>query len=171
VKSRLDPQNSVCCLISQLEHSLNQEITASLHAVGLTILQVQVLAELEKSPGLSTADLARATCVTPQNMSLAVSKLADRDCLVRKPHPTSARIHRLDLTAQGRRVLAKALNRAWAVEHKTFSVLKESDRHRLLESLRKSLVQFKPQVGDDQPSIKTHRYRKPASKRNAARKN
>jgi DNA-binding MarR family transcriptional regulator len=147
LNSRLDPQNSICCLISQLDHSLGQEITSSLEAVGVTCLQLQVLAALAKSPGMSTADLARSTCVTPQNMSLAVSKLAGRGCLVRRPHPTNARIHRLDLTAQGRRVLDKALDRAWAVEHRTFGVLGPRDRRKLLESLRASLAPFKAENG------------------------
>jgi DNA-binding MarR family transcriptional regulator len=143
VSPRLDPENSICCLISQLDHSLGQEITSSLEAVGLTCLQVQVLAELVKCPGMSTADLARFTCVTPQNMSLAVSKLAKHGCLVRKPHPTNARIHRLDLTAQGKRVLDKALDRAGAVEHRAFGVLAPRDRQKLLASLRASLAPFK----------------------------
>jgi DNA-binding MarR family transcriptional regulator len=147
LNSRLDPQNSICCLISQLDHSLGQEITSSLNELGLTCLQLQVLAELAKSPDMSTADLARFTCVTPQNMSLAVAKLATRGCLVRKPHPTSARIHRLDLTAQGRRVLDKALDRAWAVEDKTFAVLAPRDRRKLLDSLRASLAPFKTETG------------------------
>jgi DNA-binding MarR family transcriptional regulator len=147
VSPRLDPENSICCLISQLDHSLGQEITSSLEAVDLTCLQVQVLAELAKRPGMSTADLARSTCVTPQNMSLAVSKLAERGCLVRKPHPTHARIHRLDLTAQGKRVLEKALDRAGAVEHRAFGLLAPRDRQKLLDALRASLVPFKRDGG------------------------
>ena len=148
VNPRLDPQNSICCLIAQLDHSLGLEITSSLEAVDLTCLQLQVLAELAKSPGMSTADLARFTCVTPQNMSLAVLKLAKRGCLVRKPHPTNARIHQLDLTPEGRRVLDKGLDRAWAVEHKTFAVLPPRERRKFLDSLRASLAPFKTDNGN-----------------------
>ncbi|HXA57432.1 MAG TPA: MarR family winged helix-turn-helix transcriptional regulator [Candidatus Acidoferrum sp.] len=167
MNSRLDPQNSICCLISQLDHSLGQEITSSLDAVGLTCLQLQVLAELAKFPGMSTADLARSTCVTPQNMSLAVSKLARRQCLVRRPHPTNARIHQLDLTPQGRRVLGKGLDRAWAVEHRTFGVLGPRDRRKLLESLRASLAPFKTENGTSRMA-KRRAARRPAYRRGSA---
>ena len=55
-----------------------------------------------------TADLARITSVTPQNMSLTVSKLAEGGYLVRKPHATNARVNRLVLTPRGLKVLRKA---------------------------------------------------------------
>lgn len=169
MKSRLDPQKSVCCLIFQLNHSLSLEIAASLEAVGLTSVQLQALAELAKSSGLSTADLARLTCVTPQNMSLAVAKLVDRGCLVRKPHPTNARIHRLDLTTQGKRVLEKGLDLARRIERRTFSVLAPLDRRKLLESLRSSLAQFKPPATTDRISKAGPRHHKSPAKETSSR--
>lgn len=143
---RLDPQNSLCCLIAQLNHSVAQEITASLAGVNLTALQLQALAELAKAPGLSTADLARLTFVTPQNMSLAVSNLADRGFVVRSPHPTTTRIHQLALTTRGNRILSRGIARAQQVEKRTFAGLLPSERRKLLDVLRRSLVQFKRAV-------------------------
>jgi DNA-binding MarR family transcriptional regulator len=140
---RLDPQNSICCLISQLNHSVEQEIAAALADVGLTTLQLRVLAEVAKTPGLSTADLARLTFVTPQNMSLAVSKLVDRGWLVRGLHPVNSRINRLDLTPNGRRMLGESIVRARRVEARTFATLLPGERRKLLDVLRRSLVQFK----------------------------
>jgi DNA-binding MarR family transcriptional regulator len=129
--------------MSQLNHSVEQQIAASLADMNLTVLQLEALAELSMDPSLSTADLARRTFVTPQNMSLTVSKLADRGYLVRSAHATNARINRLDLTPRGRRVLDKGVGRAKRVEAKTFAVLTSRERAVLLKSLRTSLARFK----------------------------
>jgi DNA-binding MarR family transcriptional regulator len=143
MKSRLDPHNSTCCLMSQLNHTIEQEIATSLSDMNLTVLQLEVLAELSMDPSRTTADLARLTFVTPQNMSLTVSKLADRGYLVRAAHATNARINRLELTPVGRRVLDRALARAKQVEARTFAVLTSRERAGLLDSLRRSLSPFK----------------------------
>src|SRR5690349_3806738 len=119
----LDPQNNICCLIFQLEHSLIREIMSSLADVGITALQLQALAELAIEPGLSTADLARYTHVTPQNMSLAVSKLVRKGLVVRRPHPENARIHRLDVTKRGRALFDRAAALTRKVEKRVFGGL------------------------------------------------
>jgi DNA-binding MarR family transcriptional regulator len=129
--------------MSQLNHTIEQEIAASLSDMNLTVLQLEVLAELAADASLTTADLARLTFVTPQNMSLTISKLAERGYLVRAAHPTNARINRLELTGRGKRVLDRALARAKKVEAKMFAVLTPRERATLLMSLRKSLAPFK----------------------------
>jgi DNA-binding MarR family transcriptional regulator len=161
----LDPQKNICCLIAQLNHSVAQEITASLAGVNLTALQLQVLAELAKTPGLSTADLARLTFVTPQNMSLAVSNLADRGFLVRGPHPTTTRIHRLALTTRGNRILSRGIARAQQVEKRTFAGLLPSERRKLLDVLRRSLVQFKRGLANGKGISSRGHTRKPGARR------
>src|ERR1700733_7805114 len=140
---RLDPQNSLVCLMWQLTHSVEQEIAESLADMNLSVRQLEALAELSMDPSLSTADLARRTFVTPQNMSLTVSKLADRGYLIRSAHATHARINRLELTARGRRVLDRGVARAQRVEAETFAALTRRDRTRLIAALRASLSRFK----------------------------
>ncbi len=129
--------------MSQLNHTIEQEIATSLSDMNLTVLQLEVLAELAMDDSRTTADLARLTFVTPQNMSLTVSKLADRGYLVRAAHATNARINRLDLTARGRRVLDRAVARAKRVEARAFAVLTPRERAGLLGTLRKTLSRFK----------------------------
>lgn len=145
MKPQLDPHNSPACLMSQLTHTLQHEITASLADMNLTILQLEVLADLAMDSSRSTADLARLTFVTPQNMSLAISKLAGRGYLVRRAHATNARINRLALTAKGRQALYRAVARAKKVEAAAFRVLTPRERARLLGSLRKCLGRFEEQ--------------------------
>jgi DNA-binding MarR family transcriptional regulator len=140
---RLNPQNSLSCLMWQLNHSVEQEIGESLADMNLSVRQLEALAELSMDPSLSTADLARRTFVTPQNMSLTVSKLAERGYLVRSAHATNARIHRLDLTRRGRRALDEGVTRAKRVEARTFVALTRRERAVLLTCLRTCLRRFK----------------------------
>jgi len=116
--------------------------------MNLTVLQLAVLAELSMNASLSTADLARLTFVTPQNMSLALSRLERRGYLVRSAHATNARINRLDLTKQGRRALEDAVVRAKRVETWAFSILSPRERAGFLKSLRNSLSTFKKRQVD-----------------------
>jgi DNA-binding MarR family transcriptional regulator len=142
MKPVLDPHNSPSCLMSQLTHTLRQEIATALADMNLTVLQIEVLAHLAMDDSLSTADLARLTFVTPQNMSLAISRLAGRGYLVRRAHATNARINRLALTAKGRRVLYKAVARAKKIEAVVFGVLAPRQHSAFLGSLRKCLGRF-----------------------------
>jgi len=139
---QLDPQNNICCLIAQLEHSLSHEITSSLGDVGITPLQLQVLAELSIEPGLSTADLARYTRVTPQNMSLAVWKLIRKGFITRGAHATNRRIHRLDLTKRGDAVFNRAVALAKKVEARVFGGLSARERKIVINSLQRSLARL-----------------------------
>ncbi len=126
----------ISCLMSQVTHAMEHEITQNLAAMNLTLLQLAALDELDRNASLSTADLARLTSVTPQNMSLAVSNLAKGGYLLRKPHPTNARVNRLVLTPRGLQILRKAAARARVIEAGMFGALspREKDRFRTVLS-------------------------------------
>jgi DNA-binding MarR family transcriptional regulator len=101
----------------------------------VTTPQFAVLACLERSPGLSNADLARANLVTPQTMNAIVQKLDDERLLVRRPDPHHGRIRTAHLTPVGRAIVARCLEYADAVEECLLSALSERERARLLEYL------------------------------------
>jgi DNA-binding MarR family transcriptional regulator len=135
----------------QVAHAIEHEMALSLAEMNLTLLQLAALAELDSNASLSTADLARLTSVTPQNMSLAVSNLAAGGYLVRKPHPTNARVNRLVLTPRGSRILRKAAARARVIEGKMFAALSPREKQRFrtvlsgcLERIKNSQVRKNP---------------------------
>jgi DNA-binding MarR family transcriptional regulator len=68
-------------------------------------------------PGHSNADLARVAVLTPQTMSLIVANLQRRGPVVRQPHADHGRILKLELSKNGRRLLADCRARAIDVEH------------------------------------------------------
>jgi DNA-binding MarR family transcriptional regulator len=139
----MNPHDYLTCLMSQLTHAMEHEMAATAKELNLTLLQLAALAELNHDGRLSTADLARLTFVTPQNMSLTVSKLETGGFLLRKPHQTNARVNRLVLTGQGVTVLRKAVVRAAAVEREMFAGLSSRQKKELRSQLRGCLARIK----------------------------
>lgn len=150
----MNPRDYITCLMSQLTHTMEREMTSTARELNLTMLQLAALAELDRDPSLSTADLARLTFVTPQNMSLTVSKLQAGGFLVKKLHPTNARVNRLVITARGRTVLRKAVTRATTIEREMFAGLSSRQKYELRNQLRGCLARIKPETpGKKAPRI------------------
>lgn len=80
----------------------------SLDSIGLTTSQYAVLAALEEEPGLSNADLARRSFVTPQTMIRIVTVLEERSLIARRTRSDNARVRAATVTDEGRRVLRSA---------------------------------------------------------------
>jgi DNA-binding MarR family transcriptional regulator len=139
----MNPRDYITCMMSQLTHTMEREMTSTARELNLTLLQLAALAELDHDPSLSTADLARLTFVTPQNMSLTVSKLEAGGFLVRKMHPTNARVNRLVITVRGGKVLKKAVTRAATIEREMFAGLSSRQKHELRNQLRGCLARIK----------------------------
>jgi DNA-binding MarR family transcriptional regulator len=140
----MKPRDYITCLMSQLTHSIEQEMTSAVEDTNLTLLQLAALAELNHDGTLSTAALARLTFVTPQNMSLTVSKLATAGYLLRKAHPTNARMKRLVLTPRGLKILRRAVARAAELEREMFSPLSQRQKGELRNQLRACLTRIRP---------------------------
>lgn len=153
----MNPRDYLTCMMSQLTHTMEHEMAATAKELNLTLLQLAALAELNHNRALSTADLARLTFVTPQNMSLTISKLEAGGFLLRGHHPTNARVKRLVLTRTGSKALRKAVARAVVIEHQMFSGLSAKDKDRLRNQLRECLARVKP------PAPRAARRSKPAT--------
>jgi DNA-binding MarR family transcriptional regulator len=156
----MNPRDYITCLMSQLTHRMEHAMTSTAKDLNLTLLQLAALAELNHNGALSTADLARLTFVTPQNMSLTVSKLAAGGYLFRKPHPTNARVKRLVLTSRGLKVLRRAVARAVTIEREMFSALSSRQKNALRGQLRACLARIKA-VPLRKESDRTVNLRKP----------
>jgi DNA-binding MarR family transcriptional regulator len=149
----MNPRDYITCLMSQLTHTMEHQMTSTVKDTNLTLLQLSALAELNHDGTLSTADLARLTFVTPQNMSLTVSKLAAGGYLLRKAHPTSARVKLLILTPRGLKVLRRAVARAFVLEREMFSPLSSRQKSELRSQLRTCLTRIKPALGKNKSTL------------------
>ncbi len=67
----------------------------------LTWSQLAVLARLDRTGAMTTADLARAEFVKPQSMGTTLADLEQAKLVQRRPHPTDGRQVLFELTIHG----------------------------------------------------------------------
>ena len=97
----------VSYIIARLDRAIRREITEMVSPHGLTATQYTALSVLRMGKGLSNAQLARRSYVTPQSMIEMLGTLEAKGLVVRSPAPHHGRILRTELTAKGRRLLAR----------------------------------------------------------------
>jgi DNA-binding MarR family transcriptional regulator len=87
---------------------LRPEVSAVLRPLRMTLPEFVCLRILSLSPGLSSAELARHTNVTPQAMNTVLRKLEEMGAVVRPESVSSGRALPASLTSQGRALLKRA---------------------------------------------------------------
>ncbi len=122
--------------MKRAQHTLRVEVDKALREVGMTTAQYAALSALEAAPGLSGAELARRSFVTPQTMNVILTKLEAAGLVVRRPHPEHGRVLQAYLTEIGENSVARAHGLVEAVEGRMLDRLSQDDRRRLSEALR-----------------------------------
>jgi DNA-binding MarR family transcriptional regulator len=79
-------------------------------------------------PGVSGADLARLTLLTPQTINLIVKNLERDGLIVKTPDDVHGRVIRLDTTAKGRQLRGKCRTRADAIEKRLVDNLSDTEQ-------------------------------------------
>jgi len=97
----------VSYVIARLDRALRRQIADMVAPHGLTATQYTALSVLRVGKGLSNAQLARRSYVTPQSMIEMLGTLENKGLVQRAPAPDHGRIMHVELTAKGRRVLAQ----------------------------------------------------------------
>ncbi|MDX6477211.1 MAG: hypothetical protein QOH95_2722 [Gaiellaceae bacterium] len=103
-------------VIGRLERVLRRRLTAAVEPAGLTLPAYTALSVLRAQDGLSNAQLARRSLVTPQSMSEVLALLVDLGYVRRRAEPGHGRIIRTELTRAGSRALARCDRAVDAVE-------------------------------------------------------
>ena len=119
------PHETFGYALKRAQHALRLRMDRDLKPIGLSAPQYAVLASLEHEPGLSNADLARRTFVTPQTMQSMLAKLERDGMIERTPDAEHGRIQRTELTAKGREVLTAAHDVARDVERTAANAIGE----------------------------------------------
>ncbi|MFK0379029.1 MarR family winged helix-turn-helix transcriptional regulator [Pandoraea sp. NPDC090278] len=94
-------------VIASLDRLLRRHMSEALAPLGLTLAQFTALSVLDARGKLSNAQLAQRSFITPQSANEVVSIMASRQWITREPDPNHGRIVLLQLTDEGRRVLAQ----------------------------------------------------------------
>jgi DNA-binding MarR family transcriptional regulator len=99
---------SLIYVIGRVNQGILRLMRARLSQFELSVQEYTALSILRARPGLSNAQLARRSLVTPQSMIEILAKLEGRGLVLRKKMPRHGRVLHAKLTASGRRLLAKA---------------------------------------------------------------
>ena len=102
-----DPDNHLSYVIAKVSHQLEITIDRALSGHGITLTQFSALAHIARSPGLSSAELARSLLTTPQATATLVRRLIGAG-LVQRPEVAPGLAGTIRLTPRGLRKLASA---------------------------------------------------------------
>ena len=131
-------------LLKTAQQRLRAAMDAALRDLGITTPQYAVLAFLEESPGLSSAQLARQAFVTPQTMNRIVANLQAGGLIERGPHPDVGRVLEARLSGRGRGLLAECHQRVQHVEALMMDDLTSGERRQLAELLHRCATNLRP---------------------------
>jgi DNA-binding MarR family transcriptional regulator len=121
--------------VKQVELAVRAHLDELLRPHGLTTSTYTALTVLRRRDGLSTADLARTSFVTPQAMADIVTALESRGLIRRAPDPEHGRRRRTTLTAAGRAQLAAVADEVAALEERMVAALTPAQRAALRSAL------------------------------------
>jgi DNA-binding MarR family transcriptional regulator len=124
-------------LVKQLELAIRQNIDRSIRRFGLTAPQYTALSVLARYPGLSSAQLARRSFVTPQAANEMVAALERKGLIERHAGSRNHRVLEMFLTDVGRETLDVCNDGVFELERRMLAgmTLDEAGRFRtLLES-------------------------------------
>jgi len=105
-------------LVRQAHVAVRAAMDKALAELGVTSPQFVVLTMIGAYPGLSGADLARLTFLTPQTINLIVGNLVKAGAVGKSADPEHGRILRLQATADGEALLRRCKARVQEVEER-----------------------------------------------------
>ncbi|OLT37820.1 MarR family transcriptional regulator [Actinomadura sp. CNU-125] len=101
------PEPLTLYLVKRLELVIRARMDEALRPHGLTTLQFTALTALRHRDGLSSAQLARRSFVTPQTMNEMVRALEKHGHIERRRDPGNRRVLLISLTGSGRALLRR----------------------------------------------------------------
>jgi DNA-binding MarR family transcriptional regulator len=124
-------------LLARLGQDATARFRRALRPLGLTAQQFIVLKQLEATGSTSQTALADALGVDYSNMATVAGELCDKDLISRAREECDRRRYALDLTGEGRRLLADADRTIDSGENEMLWALNESERGELWDLLRR----------------------------------
>jgi DNA-binding MarR family transcriptional regulator len=123
-------------LIKELERALRTRIDALVESLGLTAVQYTALSVLSGHRGMTSAQLARRSFVSPQAANEMVAGLERRGLIRRKADREGGRALWIFPTALGERTLARCDELVDALEDQMFHEVSRQDEDRFRRLLR-----------------------------------
>ncbi|MDA3641188.1 MarR family transcriptional regulator [Mycobacterium xenopi] len=130
--------------------ALRPQVTAELGPLGLGLPEFVCLRILSTFPGQSSAELARATNVSPQAMNLVLRGLQDMGAVTRPATVSSGRALPARLTGKGRALLKRAEAAVRVADERLLAQLTPTERREFKRLLH--AVGSQPLDGNGGPS-------------------
>ena len=130
-------------LLARIFYAMRGHTEDALKPYGLTPMQVTILATLNRWDGLSSAEMSRRFGVTPQTMGEMIANLERRSLLARTQDPSNRRALKLNLTADGRKMVRQCDEVLDGVETDMFKGMSERE----FKQLRRQLAQLHDDLG------------------------
>ena len=124
-------------LVKQLERAIRVAMDNVTKAYDLTAIQYTALSVLVRNRGMSSAQLARRSFVSPQACYEMIVILESKGLVERKPLAGNRRTLRIEVTKAGVSVLKKCDRHMDELEQRIFGVLSTTERR----SLRNAIVE------------------------------
>lgn len=128
-------ETSLLYVIGRVNQGVKREMRRRLAQWGLSVQEFTTLSVLASRPGLSNAQLARRSLITPQSMIELLTKLEDRGLVRRELHPSHGRILRAELTDAGGRLIAEAEPAVAGIEDEMLRRIPSQQRDTALAAL------------------------------------
>jgi DNA-binding MarR family transcriptional regulator len=122
-------------LLHRVTSALRAEVSGGLRPLGLTFPQYICMRVLSKNPGMSSAELARATNVSPQAMNTVLRGLEDIGAVTRPATVSSGRALPAQLTSAGRALLERTDSAVRVAEDSVLSKLTKPERRQFRDLL------------------------------------
>jgi DNA-binding MarR family transcriptional regulator len=122
-------------LVGRLDRALRQRLDEAVRPHGLTVRQYTTLSVLRVRSGLSNAQLARRSLMTPQSMSEVLAALLALGFVQREPDETHGRVIRTELTQTGAAALTASDRAVDALEEQMLAELGARERDQLADWL------------------------------------
>src|ERR1700710_2542661 len=123
----VNPSTPVGYMLKQAQSLLHVRMEEALRPLHLTVSQYSCLHHLRREPGISAAELARATFVTRQSMNAMLQQLIDRDLVARPSSAERGRALPTMLTAAGTDALDAAQKLVDGVEQRMLAGLSATE--------------------------------------------
>jgi DNA-binding MarR family transcriptional regulator len=124
--------------VGRLDRVLRRSLGEALGPHGLSLPEYTTLSVLNARAGLSNAQLARRSLITPQAMNEVLARLEDRRLVRRRAHPAHKRVRPAEVTAAGRRALVAADAAVDGVERRMLADLSAAERRVLADLLARA---------------------------------
>jgi DNA-binding MarR family transcriptional regulator len=122
-------------MVKRLELVIRARMDVALRPFGLSTVQFTALTALRARDGLSSAQLARRSFVTPQTMNEMVHSLERRGLIARRQAPGNRRVLLLTLTDGGQELLAQCDPLVEAIEGEMLAAIPAGQHGLLRQSL------------------------------------